>query len=220
MGLTLDDVEGSNFDVLTQAGTQLGTHATTMQQHQSTGQQAVTDLTGGWEGAASQAATSSATRTLQQQQRLSSAVQQVQSVLSEGGAQLAATRSALLQGVEQMRQQGWQVGSDGTVSVQAGSRLAQLAQDSPVTEMQLDQLAATNSVNVKQQLADLQTQDEQLAQKLRDAVKDLEGEDKPDKDDPDQKKKSENDKKDDKDPDKKSEDSPKSGGKTGADVAE
>lgn len=175
MAFTIGDVEGSNFDALTHTADQLGTHVGAMQRHQSTGQQAVTQLGAGWEGQASAAAIKSAGRTLEQQQRLADAVQRVQSVLSEGGAQLSATRAGILQGVEQLGQQGWQVGPEGTVSLRPGGRLEQLAQLSPVTDVQLQQLAAANSVGLKKQLADLETQDQQLAQRLRDAIQGLPG---------------------------------------------
>ncbi|SRX92936.1 NLP/P60 protein [Segniliparus rotundus DSM] [Mycobacterium shimoidei] len=173
MPLTIGDVEGSNFDALTRTAEQLGTDAGTMQQHQNTGRQAVSQLDAGWEGQASRAAIGNAGRTLAQQQQLTDAVGRVQSVLSEGGAQLSAARNGILQGVEQLGQQGWQVAPEGTVSVRPGSRLEQLSQISPVTAIEVQRLAAANSVEMKKQLANFESQDHQLAQRLREAIKDL-----------------------------------------------
>lgn len=183
MPITIGDAQGANFDALTHTADQLGTHVGTMQQHQDTGRRAVGQLGAGWEGQASQAATGAAGRTLHQQQRLTDAVQRVQSVLSEGGAQLSATRAGILQGVEQLGQQGWQVAPEGTVSVRPGSRLEQLSRISPVTDIEIQRLAAANSVEMKKQLASLESQDQQLVQRLREAIKDLPA-DKFDDDDP------------------------------------
>ncbi len=54
---------------------------------------------------------------------------------------------------EQLRGQGWAVADDGTVSVQPGGALAKLAATNPVAKMQLQELAASHTVQLKTLLA-------------------------------------------------------------------
>lgn len=171
--IAIPDLQAADFGALTQAGSQLAAHVGAMQQQHGTAQQAAAQLRAGWEGDASTAATANADRTIEQHQRLTDAAARVQSVLFDGGTQLTAMRSGVLQNVDLLQRQGWDVAPDGTVSIHSGGPLDQLAQVSPVTEMQLQQLAATSSTELKQQLAQIEAQDQQLAQNLRDAIKDL-----------------------------------------------
>ena len=76
----------------------------------------------------------------------------------------------MLQTVNQLSGQGWQVAPDGTVSVRPGSPLDQYAKISPTNAMKLQQLAATNSVIVKALLASFDTTDRAVSQNLRAAV--------------------------------------------------
>ncbi|ORV06982.1 WXG100 family type VII secretion target [Mycobacterium celatum] len=172
---TIGQVEKANFDALTQAARQVGARLRTMQQQLKAGQDALDRLRGGWEGQASDAAVAKVGRTLERQQRIVDALQRVQKALSESGSQLSATRAGVLQGVEQSGQQGWQVAKDGGLSVQEGKGLDRLAKMSPATAMKLQQVAATKSLNIKRQLADLDKYDRQLAKQLREAIDDLEG---------------------------------------------
>jgi WXG100 family type VII secretion target len=171
---TIAEVEKANFDALTGAAGRLGSHLRAMQQQLKAGQEALDRLRGGWEGQASEAAIAKVERTLQHQQRIVTAVQRVQSALSESGSQLSATRAGILQGVEQSGRQGWHVGKDGGLSAHRGKALDRLAQTSPVTAMKLQQVAATKSLNMKKQLADLDKYDRQLARTLREALHGLE----------------------------------------------
>lgn len=168
---TIPAVEASNPDGLTQAGSRVGASATAVRQQHRTGRHAVVILRDGWAGAASDAAANSAQRTLEQQRQLGDALQRLQSILQNGGEQLATIRTSLLQNVEQLQQQGWQLAPDGTVTVAPGSRFDQLARLSPVTGMQLQQLAARNSTVLKTLLAQFDSQDRQLAADLRNAIR-------------------------------------------------
>ncbi|ORW01724.1 WXG100 family type VII secretion target [Mycobacterium kyorinense] len=172
---TIAEVEKANFDALTQAAGQVGSHLRAMQQQLKVGQEALERLRGGWEGQASDAAVARVGRTLEKQQRIVDALQRVQKALSENGSELSATRAGILRGVEHSGQQGWQVGRDGGLSAQQGRVLDRLAKMSPVTALKLQQVAATKSLNIKRQLADLDKYDRQLARQLREVVHDLEG---------------------------------------------
>lgn len=171
---TIAEVEKANFDALTQAAGQVGSRLRAMQEQLKAGQEALERLRGGWEGQASDAAVAKVERTLERQHRIVDALQRVQKALAESGSQLSATRAGILRGVEQSGQQGWQVGKDGGLSVQQGRGLDRLAKMSPVTAMKLQQVAATKSLNIKRQLADLDKYDRQLTKQLREAIHDLE----------------------------------------------
>lgn len=90
--------------------------------------------------------------------------------MQQGGAALSQTRTGLLGAVDRLKAQGWQIAPDGTVSVRPGSVLDSYAKLSPAFAMKLRQLAATNSVSLKTQLANFDTADRQLNQNLRTAV--------------------------------------------------
>lgn len=171
--VSIPAVVAANPEGLTQAGRHVGASATAVRQQHRTGRKAVANLRDGWAGTASDAAAGSALRTLQQQRQLGDALQRLQSVLQYGGDQLGATRTSLLQKVEQLRQQGWQMGPDGTVSITPGSPLDQLARLSPVTALQLQQLAAKGSTVLKTLLAQFDSQDRKLVQELRNAIRRL-----------------------------------------------
>ena len=90
-------------------------------------------------------------------------------------AALTQTRTNVLQTVSALSGQGWQIASDGAVSVRRGSPIDQYAKVSPVNAMKIQQLAATNSATVKTQLAAFDTADRALSQNLRAAVAGLDG---------------------------------------------
>ncbi|OBI53678.1 hypothetical protein A5707_11210 [Mycobacterium kyorinense] len=173
--VNIPDVEASNPDRLTQAAGQVGASVAAVREHLSAGRQALTQLRDGWEGAASEAAAARVERTLAQHQQLADTLQRFRSVLQSGGDQLAVTRASTLRILEQLQQQGWQVAPHGTVTVRPGSPLQRLFESSPVSAMQLRQLAATNSVALAKLLAEYDTQDRRLADDLRSAIKGLPG---------------------------------------------
>ncbi|OBB25646.1 hypothetical protein A5792_28295 [Mycolicibacterium peregrinum] len=185
MTITVADVTAANFNAFTQLGDQLGAQVGAMQERLEQGRRAVARLRAQWEGSGSDAATKAGTDRLADQRQVVTATQRVQSVLSDGGSRLVSAQNAVVQGVQRLEQQGWQVASDGTVSVRSGSVLERYAQLSPVVAMTLRQLSATGSLQLKQLLAQIEREDSDLAQTLKDAIKDLDNikdakQDKPD----------------------------------------
>lgn len=173
MTITIADVAAANFGAFTQLGDQLAAQAGVLQERLEQGRQAVARLGAQWEGAASDAAARTGADRLADQQQIVTATQRLQSVLSDGGSRLVSAQDAVVQGVQGLEQKGWQVASDGTVSVRSGSVLDRYAQLSPVVAMKLRQLSVTGSVQLKQLLAQIETQDSDLAQKLKDAITNL-----------------------------------------------
>jgi WXG100 family type VII secretion target len=170
MAVTIPQVEASRPEGLAQSATELGQKASRLASQIDKQHATLDGLRSGWEGTASDAAIAKATPTLLRMQQIHDALNRAQTVLQQGGSQLTQTRTNVLQTVSQLSGQGWQVGSDGTVSVRPGSPLDQYAKVSPVNAMKLQQLAATNSATVKALLAGFDTTDRQLSQNLRNAV--------------------------------------------------
>ncbi len=130
----------------------------------------VSKLRNAWEGSSADAAVRSADETTVRQQKLHDTLTRTQTALRDGGNQLGATRKTIVDNVAQLKQQGWDVFDDGTVSVRAGGPLDQLARKSPVAAMQIRQLAARNSLQMKTLLAQFGSQDAALAGNLRQAT--------------------------------------------------
>jgi WXG100 family type VII secretion target len=170
MTVTISTVSGSQPEQVLAAAAHAGNSATTVSQQIDAGKQNLAALKSGWEGGASEAAVASAERTLIEQQKISDVLRQLQSALSDGGSQLSAIRSGIVDGVESLTQQGWHVADDGTVTVRPGSPLDQLAKLSPVTAMQLRQIAAASSVKLKAMLAQFDGADRALADAVRKAT--------------------------------------------------
>lgn len=176
MPVTIPQVEAADPDSLTRSGTAIGESASGLSDRINQQQTTLNTLKSAWQGSASDAAIAKATPTLRQLQQMHESMTQLQSTLQEGGATLTQSRTDILQTVDQLRQQGWQVGADGSVSVRPGSPLDKYAKTSPVNAMQVRQLAATSSTTMKALLASFDTTDRQLGQKLRSAVAALDGE--------------------------------------------
>jgi hypothetical protein len=128
------------------------------------------ELGNAWEGSSADAATKSARKLANRQAKLHDALIRTQTALRDGGSQLAATRQMILDTVAQLKQQGWDVADDGTVSVRPGGPLDWLARKSAAAAMQLRQLAARNSVEIKTMLARFGGQDAALAGDIRRAT--------------------------------------------------
>jgi WXG100 family type VII secretion target len=175
MTVTIPQVEASKPEGLTQTATALGQTASSLSSQIDTQRATIDGLRDKWQGPASDAAIAKAQPTLLRMQQIHDALNRAQTVLQQGGTELADTRTNVLQTVSQLSGQGWQVGPDGTVSVRPGSPLDQYAKVSPTNAMKLQQLAATNSTNVKTLLAGFDTADRQLSQNLRTAVGGLDG---------------------------------------------
>ncbi|WP_232375370.1 alpha/beta hydrolase [Mycolicibacterium baixiangningiae] len=170
MPVTIPQVEASNPDSLTQSGTALGQSASGLNDRIHQQQSTLNALKSSWQGSGSDAAIAKATPTVQQMQQMHESMTKLQSTLQEGGATLTQTRNNVLQTADQLRNQGWQVGADGSVSVRPGSPLDKYAKTSQVNAMQVQQLAVTNSTTMKTLLASFDTTDRQIGQNLRSAV--------------------------------------------------
>lgn len=173
--VTIPQVEAARPDGLTQSGAALGQSAAGLNERISQQQGTLTTLKSGWQGAASDAAITKAGPTLQRMQDMHRSMATLQTTLQEGGAALSGIRANVLSTADQLRGQGWQVGSCGSVSVRPGSPIDRYASISPVNEMQVRQLAAADSVVMKSLLASFDTADRQIGQYLRGAVAALDG---------------------------------------------
>jgi WXG100 family type VII secretion target len=171
--VTIPQVEASRPEALTQSATALGQKASGLATQIDKQRATLDGLRAGWSGTASDAAIAKAQPTLERMQQIHDALTRSQNVLQQGGSTLSQTRWIVMTTVAQLSGQGWQVAPDGTVSVRPGSPLDQFAKISTANAMKLQQLAATNSVNVKSLLAAFDTTDRQLSQNLRTAVGNL-----------------------------------------------
>ncbi|WP_044514845.1 alpha/beta hydrolase [Mycolicibacterium septicum] len=170
MTVTIPQVQTSQPETLTASATELGQKASGLASRIDSQRANIDGLRSGWQGTASDAAIAKAQPTLARMQQIHDALNRAQTVIQEGGTALNQTRTSLLGAVDQLKAQGWQVAPDGTVSVRPGSALDQYAKLSPANAMQLRQLATTNSLGLKTQLANFDTSDRQLSQNLRTAV--------------------------------------------------
>jgi WXG100 family type VII secretion target len=175
MPVTIPQVEASRPEGLTQSATELGQKASGLASQIETQRTTLDGLRSGWQGTASDAAIAKAQTTLLRMQQIHDALNRAGTVLQQGGTTLTQTRTSVVQTVSSLSGQGWKVAPDGTVSVQPGSPLDQYAKISPVNAMKVQQLAATNSVNVKALLAGFDATDRALSQNLRTAVGGLDG---------------------------------------------
>lgn len=170
MPVTIPQVEASHPEGLTHAGTAMGRSAAGLNERINQQQSTLNSLKSGWQGAAADAAIAKAGPTLQHMQQLQRSMATVQSTLQQGGATLGQIRTDVMHTADQLRNQGWQVGPDGSVSARPGSPIDKYAGISPVNDMQVRQLAATNSVTMKTLLASFDTTDRGIGRKLRSAV--------------------------------------------------
>lgn len=170
MPVTIPQVEAARPEGLTSAAAELSRQASGLNQQITAQQAALENLRQGWNGTASDRAQAKAAPTLEQMRRLHETMTTLQTTLQNGGATLSANRTSVLQTFDQLQQQGWQVGPDGSVSVKPGSPLDQYAKASAVNAMRVDQLAAANNLAMKTALANFDTADRQLSQGVRTTV--------------------------------------------------
>lgn len=175
MPVTIPQVKASRPEALTEAAGELGQKASGLATQIDTQRATIDGLRTRWRGTASDAAAAKAEPTLARMQQVHDALRRAQPVLSDGGGRLGQTRTGLLGAVSQLQSQGWQVSPDGSVSVRPGGPLDQFARMSPVAAMQVLQLAAANSVDLKMRLAEFDTTDRELDRNLRRAVAGLGG---------------------------------------------
>ncbi|WP_110817738.1 alpha/beta hydrolase [Mycolicibacterium peregrinum] len=170
MTVTVEQVKASQPDALTRAGAQMEAAAAAYQTQIDRQQANLDKLKSGWQGTASDAAIADGQKTLEQMRRVHEAMVRVQAPLQAGGAQLTQIRSSVLQTVAQLEGQGWQVASDGTVSVRPGSALDFYARLSPVNALMVRMLAVRNTAAVKKLLAQFDAADQQTDEAVRQAV--------------------------------------------------
>ena len=170
MTVTIPLVEASKPEVLTQTATALGQTASSLSTQIDTQRATIDGLRDKWQGPASDAAIAKAQPALSKMQDIHDALGRTQTVLQQGGAALTQTRTNVLNTVNQLQGQGWQVGPDGSVSVRPGSPIDQFAKVGASNAMKVQQLAAANSANVKALLASFDATDRQLSQNIRTAV--------------------------------------------------
>ena len=171
--ISISDVEASRPDLLLAAGQQTGASVATLRAQLSKGDREISQMTQTWTGDASTAASANGRRILGQQGKTVDALARVQSVLSTGGGELQSAKQTIGQQVSQLQQKGWQVSGDGSVTVRSGSVLGWLSKLSPANALQLRQLAAASSTQMKTMLAHFEALDNKVAQELRSAVQGL-----------------------------------------------
>lgn len=167
---SIPEVQASRPDHLTQAAARVGSSASALADQISTQRRNLDQLRDGWRGMAADAAIAKAQPTLERMQTAHNALQNLRAALQAGGDQLTQSRHTVLQTVDQLKRQGWQVAPDGTVSAKPGGPLDRFAGISRVNEVKVMQLAAADSLAVKTQLAHFTTADGATGQNIRNAI--------------------------------------------------
>lgn len=123
MTTTISGVSNAHPEQLTDAGRRAADSAGKVSQQIADGHGTLKRLDDGWQGSAADAANASANRTFSDQQKVADTLRRLQSVLTDGGSRLSGTKNSVTEGVNTLKQQGFQVADDGTVSVRPGSAL-------------------------------------------------------------------------------------------------
>jgi hypothetical protein len=113
---SISAVEASQPERLVSAATEVGARAAQLDSLITAQRDSVTQLRGGWSGAAATAAIARGEQNLASQEALRDKLQTLQGVLASGGGQLGTTRTALLDMVGRLRGQGWQISDDGVAT--------------------------------------------------------------------------------------------------------
>ncbi|MHC9294508.1 WXG100 family type VII secretion target [Mycobacterium sp. LTG2003] len=137
------------------------------------GRNALADMRKGWDSGASDAASASAERTFASHRKIVDALHDMKAALQRGGDQMSATRADVAETVGKIQPFGFQVADDGTVSIAPGSQADEMASRSPVLARQMQMLAMQYSIDLKQLIAEFDTQDNALANALQQATGDL-----------------------------------------------
>ena len=116
MATSISAVEASQPERLVSAATEVGAHATQLDNLIATQRDSVNKLREGWSGSAADAAIARGEQNLATQEALRDKLQTLQGVLSSGGGQLGSARTALLDMVSHLRGQGWQISDDGVAT--------------------------------------------------------------------------------------------------------
>jgi uncharacterized protein YukE len=116
MSVSVSVVEATRPEALTTAAGSLVGKVAQLDSTIEAQREAIRDLKSGWQGAAADAAVSSAERDLAKQAGLRNRLAQAQQVLQTGGTHLVQARSAILGTVNALRGQGWQVSDNGVAT--------------------------------------------------------------------------------------------------------
>lgn len=116
MATSISAVAASQPDRLVTAAAEVGTQATQLDNLITAQRDSVNKLREGWSGSAADAAIARGEQNLAIQESLREKLQTLQGVLSSGGGQLSSARTALLDMVGQLRDQGWHISDDGVAA--------------------------------------------------------------------------------------------------------
>lgn len=170
MPVSISQVEAAKPEALVQSGTDIADRASVLAAQMDQQRAVIDNLRSSWTGTSADAAITSATASLERMQRLHDSLTALRTALQTGGADLVQQRSGILDSVDRLRGQGWQVADDGTVSIRRGSMLDVFARLSPVNRMMLQAMAAKASAQLKSMLAQFETTDSKVGQQVRDAA--------------------------------------------------
>lgn len=168
--ITIPEVESAQPDKLVDASRLLSLQAAVARDQIATAERNLTELASHWQGDAATAASARGRVDVAREQVLSEYLVAVQWALRDGGNALSTSRTGILESVSALKAQGWDVASDGTVSVKPGGRLETLAKQSTSVEMRIKVLAVKNTATLKTKLAEFTALDEQTTEKLSKAA--------------------------------------------------
>ena len=170
VSIGVTEVVNSNPQWLEDAAVRIGARALELEDQQRTQRGLNAEAEELWVGTAADASRIVGQRIETDQRELHRAVEQVQTALETAGSELSATRTAVVELVQTLTSQGWQVADDGAVSVRPGEPLDRHAKVGPTNEMRVRLLAADNTVKVQSLLAQFEKQDSTAADRIRAAA--------------------------------------------------
>lgn len=170
MTLTITAVRATRPTGLHLAGLDVAEAIDALAAHTSSHRAAAHRLRAAWHGPASNAATDVAESTAERMAAAHDALTRLQSALRTGSDALTAERTAIVETVDRLDDEGWSVAPDGSVSVQPGSGLAAFAATSPAAAMRVRALATDHAARLATLLAWFDVADRRLDRDLRKAV--------------------------------------------------
>lgn len=171
MVATIDQVRASNPAALVAAGAGARSSESAAERSVSDGQSITTRLGDGWQGDASDAANRQAQGNIAALQRLENMYERLGSVLTAGGGQLSSMRSGIVGKVDRLTLMGWQVASDGTVSIKPGGVIDNWSRISPVVAVTAQLMAMAETAQLKSALAHFTATDTDVAAAVRAATR-------------------------------------------------
>jgi uncharacterized protein YukE len=113
---SISAVEASQPERLVSAAADVGARAGQLDSLIETQRRSMSELRTGWSGTAADAALARGERDLAKQESVRDKLRTLNSALESGGGQLGSTRTALLDMVNSLRGQGWQISDDGVAT--------------------------------------------------------------------------------------------------------